>query len=105
MMSEFEHKVLDPMTEDEMAVYITIDTHIEVLRDRIETNRLEEGDPWMDYRLRQQMYKLLDARAAFKTRYVEHVYVADVAKFEEAKKLAALIDNGHPIPIVSARTK
>ena len=98
-MSEFEHKVLDPMTDEEMAVYVAIDTGIDLLRNRIELNRLDEGDPEVDSRLRKQLAALLQVRAdAFDVHFVEHVHVSNAAKFEEAKKYAAFVNHGWPIP-------
>ena len=98
-MSEFEHKVLDPMTDEEMAVYVAIDTGIDLLRNRIELNRLYDGDPVTDERLRKQLDALLNIRhEAFDVHYVMHVHVADAEKFETAKKYAACVEHNWPIP-------
>ena len=98
-MTEFEHKVLDPMTDGEMDVYVSIDTGIDLLRNRIELNRLYEGDPVTDERLRKQLDALLNIRhEAFDVHYVMHVHVADAEKFETAKKYAARVEHGWPIP-------
>ena len=98
-MSEFEHKVLDPMTDEEMAVYVAIDTGIDLLRNRIELNRLYDGDPVTDERLRKQLDALLNIRhEAFDVHYVMHVHVSDAEKFETAKKYAACVEHNWPIP-------
>ena len=98
-MSDFEHKVLDPMTDEEMAVYVAIDTGIDLLRSRIEINRLDEFDPELDSRLRKQLATLLEIRAdAFDVHYVEHIHVSSAEKFEEAKKFASCVELGWQIP-------
>lgn len=98
-MGDFEHKVLDPMTDEEMAVYVAIDTGIDLIRNRIELNRLYDGDPATDERLRKQLDALLNIRAeAFDVHLVEHVHVASAEKFETAKKYAACVEHNWPIP-------
>ena len=95
----FEHKVLDPMTDEEMAVYIGLDSAIDILKSRIEANRLSGGDPKLDTSLRKQLDSLLNIRAdAFAVHIVEHVHVTSAAKLEEAKRYLACYENGWPVP-------
>ena len=95
----FEHKVLDPMTDEEMSVYIGLDSAIDILKSRIESNRLTGGDPKLDMTLRHQLDSLLNLRAdAFAVHIVEHVHVVSAEKLEEAKRYLAAYENGWLVP-------